>query len=68
VANLKRIHGGDPVLVATVAGGVRRIPTPDPAGALTRLVAEARVEDFHVERADLEQVFLKLTGRKLRDE
>jgi ABC-2 type transport system ATP-binding protein len=68
VANLKRIHGGDPVLVATVAGEVRRIPTPDPAGALTRLVAEARVEDFHVERADLEQVFLTLTGRRLRDE
>jgi hypothetical protein len=31
-------------------------------------VAETTVEEFHVERADLEQVFLKLTGRKLRDE
>jgi ABC-2 type transport system ATP-binding protein len=68
VANLKRTHGAVPVLVATVAGQVRRIPTPDPVGALTRLVAEATVEDFHVERADLEQVFLKLTGRRLRDE
>jgi len=68
VPNLKRTHGAVPVLVATVAGQVRRLPTPDPAGALTRLVAEATVEDFHVERADLEQVFLKLTGRRLRDE
>jgi ABC-2 type transport system ATP-binding protein len=68
VPNLKRIHGAVPVLVATVGGEVRRIPAPDPAGALTRLVAEVRVEDFHVERPDLEQVFLHLTGRRLRDE
>jgi ABC-2 type transport system ATP-binding protein len=68
VANLLRAHGVEPVLVATVGGQVRRIPTPDPAGALIRLVAQARVEDFHVERPDLEQVFLKLTGRRLRDE
>jgi hypothetical protein len=47
---------------------VRRIPTSDPAGALTRLVASSRVEDFHVERPDLETVFLKLTGRRLRDQ
>jgi ABC-2 type transport system ATP-binding protein len=68
VANLKRTHGAQPVLVATVGGQVRRIPTSDPVGALTGLVAEATVEDFHVERADLEQVFLKLTGRRLRDQ
>ena len=68
VPNLLRLHGAVPVLVATVGGEVRRIPTPDPAGALTRLVAEVRVEDFHVERPDLEQVFLHLTGRRLRDE
>jgi len=68
VPNLLRLHGAVPVLVATVGGEVRRTPTPDPAGALTRLVAEVRVEDFHVERPDLEQVFLHLTGRRLRDE
>jgi ABC-2 type transport system ATP-binding protein len=67
VANLKRAHGGDPVLVATVAGLPRRIPTADPAAEVARLVASGRVEDFHVERTDLEQVFLKLTGRTLRD-
>jgi ABC-2 type transport system ATP-binding protein len=67
VPNLKRTHGAIPVLVATVGGEVRRLPTTDPAGALTRLAAEVRVDDFHVERPDLEQVFLKLTGRRLRD-
>jgi len=68
VANLKRDHGAEPVLVASVGGMVRRLATADPAGALIRLAAEARVEDFHVERPDLEQVFLKLTGRRLRDQ
>jgi ABC-2 type transport system ATP-binding protein len=68
IANLKRQHGALPVLVATVGGAERRIPTADPVAALTALVAETTVEDFHVERADLEQVFLKLTGRRLRDE
>jgi ABC-2 type transport system ATP-binding protein len=68
VANLKRAHGALPVLVTTVGGVERRHPTSDPVGELTRLVAESRVENFHVERADLEQVFLKLTGRRLRDE
>jgi ABC-2 type transport system ATP-binding protein len=68
VSSLKRTHGAEPVLVTTVAGKVRRVPTSDPAGALIRLAAEVRVDDFHVERPDLEQVFLKLTGRRLRDE
>jgi ABC-2 type transport system ATP-binding protein len=68
VPGLLRAHGAQPVLVARLGGEVRRIPTLDPVGALARLVAEATVEDFHVERADLEQVFLKLTGRRLRDE
>jgi len=67
VEDLVREHGGDPVLVARVAGVERRIPTPDPVTELTRLVAGARVDDFRVERADLEQVFLRLTGRRLRD-
>jgi ABC-2 type transport system ATP-binding protein len=67
VPELLREHGGTPVLVARIGGEERRLPTPDPAGELTRLVASVRVEDFHVERPDLEQVFLRLTGRRLRD-
>ena len=46
----------------------RRISTRDPAGELSRILAAGRVEDFRVERADLEAVFLHLTGRRLRDE
>jgi ABC-2 type transport system ATP-binding protein len=60
-------HGGDPVLVATTSGGTHRESTPDPVAALARLAASATVVDFHVERADLEHVFLRLTGRSLRD-
>jgi ABC-2 type transport system ATP-binding protein len=67
VAGLLRTHGGDPVLVARVGGEERRISTRDPGGELTRLLGQGPVEDFRVERADLEQVFLHLTGRQLRD-
>jgi ABC-2 type transport system ATP-binding protein len=67
VEGLVRAHGGDPVLVARVDGEERRIPTRDPAAELGRLVAAGRIEDFRVERATLEAVFLHLTGRRLRD-
>jgi ABC-2 type transport system ATP-binding protein len=60
-------YGGDPVLVATTAAGPHRETTADPVGALARLAQRAPVLDFHVERATLEQVFLRLTGRSLRD-
>ncbi|BDG05428.1 ABC transporter ATP-binding protein [Anaeromyxobacter oryzae] len=67
VPELLRTHGGDPVLVARTGGETLRIPTRDPAGELARLAAARPIEDFHVERADLEAVFLSLTGRRLRD-
>jgi ABC-2 type transport system ATP-binding protein len=60
-------HGGDPTLVVIERGVERRIPTRDPAGELQRTFAGGAVEDFRVERADLEAVFLNLTGRRLRD-
>lgn len=67
VDGLVATHGGEPVLVVRGERGEQRIPTRDPLGTLTRLAAEARVDDFRVERAGLEQVFLRLTGRSLRD-
>jgi ABC-2 type transport system ATP-binding protein len=67
VPELLRTYGGAPVLVARVRGEVQRIPAPDPAGALQALWAAGPVEDFHLERANLETVFLSLTGRSLRD-
>jgi ABC-2 type transport system ATP-binding protein len=60
-------HGGDPTLVVRAGGAERRIATRDPAGELARILAAGRVDDFRVERADLEAVFLNLTGRRLRD-
>jgi ABC-2 type transport system ATP-binding protein len=68
VADLVSLHGGDPTLVVVEGGVERRIRTRDPAGELSRILAAGRVEDFRVERADLEAVFLHLTGRRLRDE
>jgi ABC-2 type transport system ATP-binding protein len=60
-------HGGDPTLVVRERAVERRVSTRDPAGELQRILAAGAVEDFRVERADLEAVFLNLTGRRLRD-
>ena len=67
VPELLRAHGGEPVLVARVGSEVRRVPAPDPARALLDLLATGHLDDFHLERANLETVFLSLTGRSLRD-
>jgi ABC-2 type transport system ATP-binding protein len=67
VPELVARHGGDPTLVVRVDGEERRLRTPDPALELSRILAARRVDDFRVERADLEAVFLGLTGRRLRD-
>jgi ABC-2 type transport system ATP-binding protein len=67
VPNLLREHGGAPVLVAEVAGVERRIETGDALAELNRLAASTTLGAFHVERPTLEQVFLRLTGRQLRD-
>jgi ABC-2 type transport system ATP-binding protein len=68
VADLVSRHGGDPTLVVVEGGVERRIATRDPAGELSRILSAGRVDDFRVERADLEAVFLNLTGRRLRDQ
>jgi ABC-2 type transport system ATP-binding protein len=53
--------------VAQTDRGEMRIETPDPLAELNRLAATGTVNSFHMERATLEQVFLRLTGRSLRD-
>jgi ABC-2 type transport system ATP-binding protein len=61
-------YGGAPTLVVEIGEDVRRIETANPLAELNRFVAEgATVTSFHVERPTLEQVFLNLTGRSLRD-
>ena len=60
-------HGGPPTLVAVTAAGETRVHASDPLAELNRIAASTPVLSFHVERPTLEQVFLHLTGRNLRD-
>jgi ABC-2 type transport system ATP-binding protein len=60
---------GSPV---EVRGNVWEIPTPDPKTLLPRLLTAVEsgkvdYDQVHVRRATLEDVFLQLTGRSLRD-
>jgi len=73
VGGLLRAHAGPSVLTVEVesregAGREeRRVATADPLSELNALAARERVCSFRTERPDLEQVFLHLTGRHLRD-
>jgi ABC-2 type transport system ATP-binding protein len=67
VTELIAAHGVRPTLVVQTAAGERRSETLDPLGELNRLAVEGTVLSFHMERPTLEQVFLHLTGRSLRD-
>ena len=67
VPELVAAHGARPVLVADLGGEEVRLETDDPLRELNRLAAARPVSAFRVERANLEQVFLHLTGRQLRD-
>jgi ABC-2 type transport system ATP-binding protein len=60
-------HGGPPCLVVLTDRGEERLQTTEPLAELNRLAATTTVHEFHVERPTLEQVFLRLTGRSLRD-
>ena len=60
-------HGGKDVLVVNAGDGEERLETDDPLEVLARFKEEGRLRTFRVERPDLEQVFLRLTGRQLRD-
>lgn len=60
-------HGGPATLVVTTNGAERRVQTADPLAELNRLAAQAPIDAFQMERPTLEQVFLHLTGRSLRD-
>ena len=60
-------HGGAPTLVVARTEGEHRVQTADPLGELNRLAAVGSVGEFRLERPTLEQVFLHLTGRQLRD-
>jgi ABC-2 type transport system ATP-binding protein len=60
-------HGGAPTLIVKTNGEERRVQTEDPLAELNRVAAQSTIERFQMERPTLEQVFLHLTGRSLRD-
>jgi ABC-2 type transport system ATP-binding protein len=55
------------VVIAEHNGAEVRLETDDPLAELSRMNAAGGLRRFRVERPDLESVFLKLTGRQLRD-
>ena len=67
VDGLIAAHGGRSVIEVHSGDRQRRLESDDPLGDLIRIKAEERLDSFRVIRPDLEQVFLNLTGRKLRD-
>ena len=67
IACLVAAHGGGSVVTVERTDGTRHIPTADPVAVLTEQITAGDVRSLHVERPDLETVFLNLTGRRLRD-
>ncbi len=60
-------HGGPPTLIVKTNGGEQRMQTADPLAELNRIASSSPISEFQMERPTLEQVFLHLTGRSLRD-
>jgi len=67
VAELLAQYGGPPTLVVQANGEERRVQTADPLAELNRIAAGGTIDAFQMDRPTLEQVFLSLTGRSLRD-
>jgi ABC-2 type transport system ATP-binding protein len=67
VANLISSHGGKSVVTAIWADREIRVETDDPVQEFNRLKSNPALLGLHVDRPTLEQVFLNLTGRQLRD-
>ena len=67
VDELIRKHGGDDLVIAATPRGEVRVATREPLTELQKLMASGGLGRFRVERPDLEQVFLNLTGRTLRE-
>lgn len=68
VDDLIRDHGGESVVRVESAQGEVRTPTADPLSVIRAALESGDALGVHVERPDLETVFLNLTGRSLRDQ
>ncbi len=60
-------HGGAPTLIVEANGQEQRLQAANPLAELNRIAATATIDRFQMERPTMEQVFLRLTGRSLRD-
>lgn len=60
-------HGGQSTVTVRRGEAVKRLPTDDPIAVLSAELASARVDAATIDSPDLETVFLRLTGRTLRD-
>lgn len=67
VPALVAAHGGPSLLELRRGGAVERLECEDPMTVLACRQAEGPLDGFELRRPDLEQVFLRLTGRQLRD-
>lgn len=68
VNRLIRQHGGESLLSWSSAGAQQSIKTADPLSEIQRLLATGcDMSELSLARPNLEQVFLNLTGRHLRD-
>ncbi|MDZ4812358.1 MAG: ABC transporter ATP-binding protein [Pseudomonadota bacterium] len=65
---LVRAHGGEAQLSIERAGRTEFLHGDDPVRLLGEALALGPVDTFQLRRPTLEQVFLKLTGRQLRDD
>jgi ABC-2 type transport system ATP-binding protein len=67
VEGLLRSQGGLPRLVVETGGKEVEVFSADPLSELNRMAEAAPIDRFRLEQPTLEQVFLNLTGRTLRD-
>ena len=61
-------HGGDATLVVRRGSSELREAAREALARLNQIAAEGVIDEFRLERPTLEQVFLNLTGRTLRDD
>ncbi len=67
LSELLTTHGGATVVKVSRGADERRIDTAEPIAVLSRELAAGGVTSASIDPPDLESVFLKLTGRTLRD-
>lgn len=67
VRDLVNQHGGEDRVFAVVDGIERELLAQNQIKELSNLQESGKLDSFRTERGNLEQVFLNLTGRKLRD-